>query len=228
MRHIPALALLMLVLVLSAPARAGHHEVVLLDPAEPFARLWQKQSFGKGTTYTNTVLDGEPAIRAMGRGAAAGLFREISFSPGDYPRLKWRWRVDDLPAGADIRRKETDDVGAALFLLFGKPGLFRPEPQTLAYVWTAVSTTAGKVITSPYHPGSVRSIVIESGAGKLGRWVEEERDIIADFIRAFGHAPKGPVRVIAIWSDSDQTRDDVSAAFGPIRALPARTARSGR
>lgn len=218
--------LVLMALVLSISAQAGRYEVMLLDPAQPLAKSWQKQAFGIGTAYMNIVLDGQPAIRATGQGAAAGLFREISFSVRDYPRLKWRWRVDDLPAGADIRRKDKDDVGAALFLLFGKPGLFRPEPQTLAYSWTAASTAPGTVVISPYHPGSVRSIVIESGAAKLGRWVEEERDILADFIHAFGHAPKGPVQVIAIWSDSDQTNDRVSAAFGWIKALSLRKAQA--
>jgi hypothetical protein len=38
--------------------------------------------------------------------------------------------------------------------------------------------------------------------------------VAADFARAFGRPPPGPVRVVALWTDNDQTREPVEAHYG--------------
>ena len=49
----------------------------------------------------------------------------------------------------------------------------------------------------------------ESGAARAGQWVEESRDVDADFRAAFGATWNGPtprITGVAIAADTDQTR----------------------
>src|SRR3546814_7551085 len=64
---------------------------------------------------------------------------------------------------ADIRIKEREDFAAAIFLIFGRPSMFNRDVPTLAYVWTSSQLPEDAVVDSPYHPGTVRSIVLRSG-----------------------------------------------------------------
>ena len=59
-------------------------------------------------------------------------------------------------------------------------------------------------------------MVVESGARKLNQWLDYERDIRADYERAFGEAP-GALVGIGIMSDSDNTRSTTQAWYGPVR-----------
>ena len=43
--------------------------------------------------------------------------------------------------------------------------------------------------------------------------------MIADYRRAFGEDPPAHVEVIALWSDSDQTGQEVRAVYGKARVL---------
>ncbi|RYF30590.1 MAG: DUF3047 domain-containing protein, partial [Comamonadaceae bacterium] len=74
---------------------------------------------------------------------------------------------------------------------------------------------AGTVIRSP-RTDRIRKMVVESGPNKLNQWLDYERDVRADFERAFGEAP-GALVGIAIMTDSDNTRSTARAWYGPIR-----------
>jgi hypothetical protein len=75
------------------------------------------------------------------------------------------------------------------------------------------------VVDSPYHPGSVRNIVLRSGEDRLGEWLRERRNVVEDFRTAFGRDPPPVVEVVALFTDNDQTREPVEAYYGAMRAL---------
>jgi hypothetical protein len=194
-------------------------EAVLVDPAQPLDQTWTHQRFERETDYERVTFDGMDAIRAVGRDSASGLYREVQVRIADYPWLEWRWRVDRLQGTADIRVKNREDFAAAIFLIFGRPSMFNREVATLAYVWTSGRLPEGSVVDSPYHPGSVRSIVVRSGRSRLGQWVRERRNVVDDFRRSFGREPPEAVELIALFTDNDQTREPVEAYYGAIVAL---------
>ncbi|MFQ5786077.1 MAG: DUF3047 domain-containing protein [Alphaproteobacteria bacterium] len=208
-----ALALALYGCVAAPPERT----VVLIDPATPIEAVWRHGVFDRATAYSATTVDGQAAIRAVGQDSASGLYRRVRFAATDCPWLDWRWRVDKLQDAADIRRRESDDVAASLFFTFGKPenGAL---PPTLRYVWTNDRVARGAVLDNPYHPGAVRVVVLESGTAELGRWVEESRNLVDDFVRAFGRPPPGAVEMFALFTDNDQTHQPVEAYYGPARA----------
>ena len=87
----------------------------------------------------------------------------------------------------------------------------------LCYVWDG-TLPAGTTLWNAYTD-RVRMIVVESGAARRGEWVNEERDVAADFRAAFGEEPP-PISGVAIAADTDQTGETVRAWFGDIRFAP--------
>jgi hypothetical protein len=193
---------------------------LLADPTLPLQQAWTHQSFGATTRYERVTVDGVVAIRAVGRGSASGLYRDTPYRLEDHPWLEWAWRVDQLQQTADIRVKSREDFAAAIFLIFGRPSMLNREVPTLAYVWTSGRLPVGAVVASPRHPRSVRSIVVRSGGDRLGQWLYQRRDVVEDFRNAFGRTPPPVVEVLALFTDNDQTREQVEAYYGAIMALP--------
>ena len=71
-----------------------------------------------------------------------GISRSIQ--PKQFPALQWRWRVKQLPTGADERAKETNDSAAAVYVVFDSTLL----PRAIKYVWSS-SLPVGTRIKSP-------------------------------------------------------------------------------
>ena len=123
-----------------------------------------------------------------------------------------------LQGAADIRVKEREDFAAAIFLIFGRPGLLSRDAPTLAYVWTNERVARDSIVVSPRFPAQMRSVVVENGSGRLGSWRTERRNVVADFKRAFGRDPPEVVELIAIFTDNDNTGEPVEAYYGAIAA----------
>jgi hypothetical protein len=208
-----------LALAFALPA-SGKEPVLLADPAAPLDEAWTHQRFSAATEYDRVTLEGVAAIRAVGRDSASGLYRDVRYRVAEHPCLAWTWRVDRLQQTADIRIRAREDFAAAIFLIFGRPSMLNRDVPTLAYVWTGGHLPQNAIVDSPYHPGSVRSIVVRSGQEHLGQWTQERRNVIDDFRRAFGREPPETVEVVALFTDNDQTGEPVEALYGAIRALP--------
>jgi hypothetical protein len=82
------------------------------------------------------------------------------------------------------------------------------------YVWCN-HRPVGSVIVNP-RTDRVRKLVVESGADHVKQWRQYQRDVRADFEKAFGEAP-GALAGVAIMTDSDNTRSNVRAWYGDIR-----------
>ena len=67
----------------------------------------------------------------------------------------------------------------------------------------------------PSRTGPYQALVVESGSGRLNQWLDYERDIRADYQRAFGEAP-GALVGMAIMTDSDNTKSRARAWYGPV------------
>ena len=188
------------------------------------------------TRFTLAGSDGVTVMQMDASDAGASLFRPIRIDPNRSPGLSWRWRVQNLDdAGADLRRKQGDDVPARLYVMFDYPldrlslierakiALARSvagdvvPAAALCYVWDG-TLPAGTTLWNAYTD-RVRMIVVESGAARRGEWVSEERDVAADFRAAFGEEPP-PISGVAIAADTDQTGETVRAWFGDIRFAP--------
>lgn len=192
---------------------------VLFDPVTVLKDDWLHMPLQGETDYQMAVVDGRLALRAIGRESASGLIRRVRVNPNECPVLEWSWRVEHLQSSADLHVKDRDDVAASLSLLFGDPGFVtNPDPvPTLRYVWTNDHAAKNVVIDNPYMPGVVRNVVIRNSEGELGRWINERRNVVADFEHAFGEKPSDDIQAFALFTDNDQTKQPVEAFYGAAR-----------
>ncbi len=82
------------------------------------------------------------------------------------------------------------------------------------YLWDnrhAVGTWQANTYTD-----RARMLVLRSGSAFAGRWVDERRDVGADFLAAFGHPPL-KLTGVAIAADTDQTGEEARSGFADLR-----------
>jgi hypothetical protein len=185
----------------------------------------------KPTRYVAEDKDGRRAVAAISEGSASLLRRTLRIDPDALGTLSFAWWVDDLMPGARVDDIDADDASARVLLAFDGDraklssrtrAMFdlaealtgeAPPYATLMYVWDA-TLPVDSVVINP-RTDRVRKIVVDSGVDGLRRWREHRRDVHADFVRAFGEPP-GPLRAVAVMTDSDNTRGRARTWYGSI------------
>lgn len=156
--------------------------------------------------------------------------------------LTWQWRVEQHPAGANLRIKNGDDTAVKVCVFVavdeGKMGLAQRmalgaartlsgqdlPAATLCYVWSALGEEVGKVFDNPYTD-RVKNMVLRAQAADQSANASpmtESRNIQDDARKAFGvELPQGPVRLLglAVGGDSDNTK---SRSVAYVRSITAR------
>jgi hypothetical protein len=162
------------------------------------------------TQFDVVERDGERVLMAYSASASSSLSHALDLDPQTHRRLSWRWRVDELPESADMANRGRDDYAARVCVSFepdpasiGFGGRARRAIGTLfgddtplaalCYTWDN-RLPAGHRAT---HSGNDRVglLVLQSGLDQRGRWVEESRDVVADFETHFGSPP---LRIIGV------------------------------
>jgi len=144
--------------------------------------------------------------------------------PKDFPLLRWRWRVDQLPPGGNEKDVKTNDSAAAVYVVFDN----RLMPRVIKYTWSA-TLPVGTQLDSPVY-WRAKVIVLESGASGLKQWRQETANFYQDYKNLFGAEP-GEVQGIAVLTDSDSTASVAEAdyddfALVPTGVLPAEEAKT--
>ncbi len=173
---------------------------------------WRSKVFSGETRYALKNQDGRAVLRADSSAAASGLYREVSIELGKTPILNWTWQIGNILAGADERTRAGDDYPARVYVIFSG-GLMFWRTRAINYVWSNKQPTGSSwpnAFTSNAH-----MIAVESGAGRVGQWIGERRDVRADYRRVFGEEP-GRVDAVAIMTDTDNTGTTATAWYGDI------------
>lgn len=192
---------------------------------EDFSNLdgWKEVFFPKiptHTTYWVQSEEGESFLVARSDSSASLLVYRDTFDVYEFPRVRWRWKIENVYQKGDATRKDGDDYPIRIYIAFqydpARAGIFQraqynavkllygeyPPDSSLNYVWSS-SEHVQRVIPSPYTDRS-RMILIEQGDGNAGKWITEEVNILEDYQEAFGMPP--PHRAtIGIMNDSDDT-----------------------
>ena len=201
-------------------------------PATAWSDGWKHHTLpGKESTeYSVARVDGREAMAARAVSSASLMRQRVNIPAADLDSVKFSWKVPALIAQADLAARDNADSTVRIVLAFeGDRSKFsmknsmlselslaitgEPLPYaTLMYVWCN-SREAGSVITSS-RTDRIRKIVVESGAKNLNSWIDYERNIRADYEKAFGEPP-GALVGIGIMTDSDNTRSTTQAWYGP-------------
>lgn len=203
-------------ILLFASLPAGAADILLGDPALMLETGERKDLVGANSFSVEATPHGR-CLRSAPRRSASALYHSVDLDGRVLVHVQWWWRVDQLQPSADIRRLETEDVGAMIMFVFGEPSLFNRDVPTLAYVWTATPTTNGAIL--PSRRFSSLAYIQLRGRGDVEQWRQEARDVAADFQLIFGHAP-GRLRYVAVFNDNDQTGEAASALLCPIMHGP--------
>jgi hypothetical protein len=223
--RVPAPVLLaLLALALPAPSAAAEGDVLL---REEFTSLdaWKPLTFPKIPRHSTYTLATNPdqtefVLRAESDRSASGMVLKQRYDVHAYPRLRWRWRVEGVYAKGDATRKAGDDYPIRLYVMFEydpktaaggkrlKYGFAKavygeyPPDSGVSYVWESRENPA-EFVVSPYT-GSMMMFLKRKGPARVGEWVEEEADVLADYRKAFGKDPPRTAS-LAVMNDSDNT-----------------------
>lgn len=205
-----------------------------LAPGAPLPPEYRPYAFSgqeKRTRYELVADAGGTVLRARADASTAGIIRDLKVDPATHPVLAWRWKATRLPEKADLRTKAGDDYAARLYVTFDLRLSALPFGErvgvtlariiygedvlsaALCYVW-ASNAAVGTIAPNAYT-GRVQMIVVESGAGHLGAWRDYERDVAADYRRAFGAEPPA-VSGVVVSTDTDNTGERAETYYGDI------------
>lgn len=200
---------------------------------------WQELQLPGKTPTIYRLDDGAPAaggrkrtaLRADAQSSASMLRAPMRVEPEALGQVRFSWLVPALIAKADMGHREHDDSPVRLVLAFegdrsklsAKDTMLSELARlltgeempyaTLMYAWCS-QRPVGSVIASA-RTDRIRTIVVESGERGLQQWQNYERDIRADYVHAFGEAP-GALVAIGLMTDTDNTRTNTVAWYGPI------------
>ncbi len=184
------------------------------EKKQPVKGWWMVSYFAVPPTRYAKIAGG--VIKAESRGSRSSLFKKVGEKDAAAPFLAWRWKVSNVVRSAIETRKDRFDAAARVMAVFGKPGPFgiaeerEPPGVRIEYIW-ASRLPVRRVFD---HPGekNVKVMVLESGDGKAGQWVEESRNIRKDYKQLFGADPP-PLLAIGIQTDTDQSNEMVTAFY---------------
>ena len=204
------------------------------SPGTDLPEGWKPLSFRnieKSTQY-RLVKDGNTVVvKAVSAASASGLIREIKIDPKEFPILQWRWKVGNILKKGNVKTREGDDYPARIYIAFEydqkklnffektKYNTYRilygqyPPLRAINYIWESTAPK-GTTVPNPYA-SRVLMIVVESGPEKINQWVNEERNVLEDYRKAFGEDPP-PISGVALMTDTDNTGESATAYYGDI------------
>jgi len=183
------------------------------------------------TSYSARLADGRWVLHARSEQSASMYRRALRIEPDQLGKLTFSWKTASMLPDADVRQSDTEDAVVRVMLAFdGDAGRLSPrtrmmfdlmqslsgEPPpfaTLMYVWDGRAEVDSVVLNK--RSDRIRKIVLESGPAHLGQWRSYERDVRADYRRAFGEDP-GALIGVAVMTDSDNTQSRAEAWYGEI------------
>lgn len=211
---------------------------VALAPEAGAASAWAQGGWqhwplpGKTATQYLPVRHAQrDALQAQASASASLMRRPLAIPPAELGAIRFSWKVPALMPQADLGRREADDAVVRVVLSFEGDRsrlsardhmlselalLMTGEPlpyATLMYVWCP-TRAPGSIITNP-RTDRIRKLVVESGPARLNQWLDYERDVRADYLKVFGEEP-GKLVAVALMTDSDNTRSQTRAWYGPV------------
>jgi hypothetical protein len=198
-------------------------------PTDALPAPWRVVGFPTGnkpiTKFDITRLDADKVLRIASDKSYGWALHELPPQPlAPHTVLSWRWRLDQPLLLANLKQREGDDVALKICALFEMPldklslldaaalrmsrsmSAEKVPAATLCYVWDHL-LPAGTEMPNIFSK-RLRFVVMESGERQLRQWIPHERDLQADFARAFGHETDTPPMLIgiAVGADSDNTQ----------------------
>ena len=199
-----------------------------------FPSGWKSLTFKKIKQHTKYELvndGGTVVVKAESKSSSSGLIKNVRINPEKYSVVSWRWKATNVYEKGDMAKKEGDDYPARIYITFeydpSKLSFFEKiifkaakliygeytPVRAINYIWES-KAPEGTMLPNSYTD-RVMMIVVESGKTNLNTWVQEERNIFADYKKAFGQDPPF-ISGVAIMTDTDNTKESAITYYGDI------------
>jgi hypothetical protein len=198
--------------VLPDAAGAFHQIGFSGSDAGDFPANWKARERAGKLVYTVREDAAGSFLHAESKSDSHTIGYPLSLDLREYPFLQFSWRAVSLPPGGNERQKSTNDGALGIYIVF--EGWSMP-PRSIKYVWST-TLPVGTVAESPYSK-KARIVVLRSGSGEAGNWIEEKVNVLDDFHRLFGGSDVPRVRGIGILTDSDNTASSSSGDYRSFR-----------
>jgi hypothetical protein len=195
----------------SAPA------LIVLDAKGPAARAsarpipqgWELKVNTGQPDITLADQDGQDtALHFRSMKASFALERAVDIDPALLPYLNWRWKVTQLPRGGDFRHSSTDDQAAQVMVAF-------TDRKIITYIWDSTAPQGTMESASSIPLVHIFAIVCRSGGADANQWLQENRNVAADYQRAFGK-PAPHVKGLRLQINSQHTGTSAESYFGEV------------
>jgi hypothetical protein len=176
---------------------------------------WEEKVFKGRVLYKVEQNNPLSYVRATSAGTASALYYKIKMdAKRRSPVVSWKWNVDKFPPKEkeDLETEKQDDFAARVYVIF--PAAFFTKSKVLEYIW-AEKLPEGMTGTSPYSK-NIKLIVARSGENKDKKWFQEERDIVADYIKVFGTRPEYDIGAVAFMTNTEHTQTTADAMYDEI------------
>jgi len=161
-------------------------------------RTWPMQRDDAAKVYKVSEENGKKFIRADDKeDLSEQIFLNFDWDVKARPRLSWSWRAQTLPENGNEASDPTNDSACALYVVIG-----RYKGHAIKYVWST-TLPAGKTVSR--RDGKLMVKVLDTGAGKIGRWNSHSVDVTSDYKELFGKELDRNPSGIGILTDGNAT-----------------------
>ena len=190
--------------------------------------------YKKNTVYRLENYQGRTVLSANSKTSASGLAVKLRPRQANNLWLQWEWKALSPIPEADNAERYHDDAPLRILVAFDGNKSKLPLKEklnfemanlisgqempyaTLMYIWSGKSPV--DTIINNAHTSRIKMIVVDSGWDNLGTWHKHQRDLAADYKRAYG-VPPGEVIGIALLTDTDNTKSEARAIYGDIELI---------
>lgn len=172
----------------------------------------EERVFSAQTLYRVVDQDNQRVLNAIAEGSASGLIFPTRFDPAEWSWLEWRWKIDGVVKKGDARKKQGDDYAARVYVIF--PHWLPLRTRSINYIWA--NQLPRDAMQANTFTSNAMMLALQSGAGSSGEWIAERRNLVDDYRRLFGEDPPDEA-LVAVMTDTDQTKESVQAWYDDIR-----------
>ncbi len=225
--------LFILLLGMQDVVKSNSHNSILIDDFEKYQNnlfntwLLRTSSIEEAAKiYTiKTDKNKNSFLSAKSLGTSIQIAKKVNWDLRSYPFLTWKWRAIQLPTGANEAARGRNDSGAAIYVIFQRAKIpflsWKYQPiNVIKYVWSTTLPKGTVVNKDKTKLGSTiyegRFLVLQSGKESLKKWITEKRNVLLDYKRLFGGTPEYNPYLIAILTDSNDTRSIAIADYDDI------------
>jgi hypothetical protein len=181
----------------------------------PVGWQWKSQDDRKRKPYKVEQEQDNKYLAARDEGESVIIAKDVKWDLREYPYVSFRWRVHEIPEGADERFNKKVDSAAGVYFVYRE--LLGLIPQSVKYVWSSTLPVGSTMQRSGL--GKPWMVVAETGTDSIGEWRTYVFDLAQAYRDTFGGRPPREAVAIGILSDANSMRAHAYADYDDIRAL---------